>query len=67
MAASDVAGFLAEAGQVVAGGAALVGALGFVVATVARDLGYPADPIGWAERGAQFGALIGIGTLLGRL
>ena len=66
-AVSGLAHFLADAGQVVAGGAALGGLVGFVAASLARDLGYPTDRLQWAEYGARVGGLIGLGALVGSL
>ena len=59
-ASSELAEFLAEAGSVASGGAALAGTAAFVVASLARDLGVEVDPIAAAERGALFGAGCGL-------
>ena len=66
-AVSGLARFLANAGQVVAGGAALGGLVGFVAASLAPDLGYPTDRLQWTEYGARVGGLIGLGALVGSL
>jgi hypothetical protein len=59
-----LADFLAEAGAVVAGGAALGAAGGFVAASFLRDLGISADPVRWAEATAQLGGVFGAIALI---
>ena len=58
--ATTLAGWLADAGPIAGGAAALVGTATFVVASLARDLGADVDPIEAAERGALFGAGFGL-------
>ena len=62
----DLAGVLADAGSVVAGGAALLGTLGFVGGSIARDLGLDVDPIRAAERGAAVGGVFGLAAVIFR-
>lgn len=52
----------------VAGGAALVGGIGFLAAQLSRDLEIrEVDPIHWAEVGAQWGAVLGLVSLIYRM
>ena len=59
----DLAEFLAEAGAVVGGSAAFGATLGFLVGSVARDLGRKVDPMLAAESGGRWGGVLGIVAL----
>lgn len=61
----DLADFLAEAGSVVGGSAALGATLAFLAGSAARDLGvWDVEPLRWAEIGAQYGGVAGIVALI---
>lgn len=65
MGPDDAAALLAEAGAVVGGGAAVGGVVGFIVASVSRDLRLAEmEPVRTAEVGAAYGGLAGF-VLLG--
>jgi hypothetical protein len=59
----DLGDFLADAGAVVGGRAALGATIGFVVGSFVHDFRPATDPEGWARRGALFGGLVGLGVL----
>ena len=60
----DLGDFLAEAGAVVGGGAALGATLGFIAGSLVHDLRPQTDPDEWARKGAAFGGVVGLGVLL---
>jgi hypothetical protein len=57
---TELTDLLSDVGSVAGGGAALIGTISIVVASLARDLGADVDPIEAAERGALFGAGFGL-------
>jgi hypothetical protein len=60
----DLGDFLAEAGAVVGGGAALVGTLGFIAGSVVHDFRPQTDPEAWARRGGLLGGVFGLVVLV---
>jgi hypothetical protein len=60
----DLGDYLAEAGAIVGGGAALGATLCFVVGSVVHDFRPQTDPEHWAGRGALFGGVAGLVVLL---
>ena len=60
----DLGDFLAEAGAVVGGGAALGATIGFVAGSLVHDLRPVTDPEQWARNGALFGGVAGLVVLL---
>jgi hypothetical protein len=60
MRAGSLGEFLADAGAVVGGGAALGATFGFVIGSLAQDLGVDADPDVWARQGGLWGGVAGI-------
>ena len=57
----DFAEFLERAGAIVGGGAALGGAVGFLLGSIGRDMGISQrDPLDLAETGAQVGGILGL-------
>jgi hypothetical protein len=62
----DLGDFLAEAGAIVGGGAALGATLGFIVGSVMHDFRPATDPNRWTRNGAAFGGILGLVALLER-
>ncbi len=60
MRAGSLGEFLAEAGAVVGGGAALFATLGFIAGSLVRELDPNADPHVWARRGGLLGGAFGL-------
>ena len=56
--------FLAEAGAVVGGSAALGATVGFIAGSIVHDFRPQTDPDQWARKGAAFGGVVGLGVLL---
>ena len=59
----DAGDFLAEAGSIAAGGAALGATLGFIVGSLVRDLRPQTDPDVWARKGGFLGGVVGLAVL----
>ena len=59
----DLGDFLAEAGAVVGGSAALGATLGFIAGSIVHDLRPQSEPDEWARNGAAFGGVVGLGVL----
>jgi hypothetical protein len=62
----DLAGFLAEGGAVVGGGAALGAVIGFVAGSIAHDFNPDVDPDAWSRRVAMLGGGAGLVALIQR-
>jgi hypothetical protein len=60
----DLGDFLAEAGAVVGGSAALGATLGFIVGSLVHDFRPETDPDLWARRGGLYGGMFGLVALL---
>jgi hypothetical protein len=63
-AAADLGDFLAEAGAVVGGAAALGAVVGFVSGSFLHDFRPEVDPDVWARRGGCYGGLAGLVVVL---
>jgi hypothetical protein len=59
----DVGDFLAEAGSIVGGGAALGATLGFIGGSLVHDLRPQTDPDLWARKGGFLGGVVGLAVL----
>ena len=59
----DLGDFLAEAGAVVGGGAALFATLFFIAGSLVHDLRPETDPEEWARSGALLGGVLGLAAL----
>jgi hypothetical protein len=64
MRAGTLGDLLAEAGAVVGGGAALGATVGFVLGSLAQDIGVAADPDIWARHGGLWGGVAGLVAFL---
>ena len=62
----DLGDFLAEAGAIVGGGAALVGTIAFIAGSIVHDFRPDTNPDVWARKGAAYGGLVGLAALLDR-
>ena len=62
----DLGDFLAEAGAIVGGSAALGATLFFIAGSVVHDFRAEVDPAVWARKGAAFGGVVGVAVLLER-
>ena len=58
--------FLADAGAIVGGGAALGATIGFIAGSLVHDFRPETDPDAWARVGAASGGVVGLGVLLSR-
>jgi hypothetical protein len=56
----DLGDFLAEAGAIVGGGAALGATLGFIAESLVQDFRPETDPDYWARRGGLLGGVFGL-------
>jgi hypothetical protein len=59
----DLGDFLADAGAVVGGSAALGAAVGFVTGSLVHDFRPDADPDLWARKGGLYGGVLGMAVL----
>jgi hypothetical protein len=60
----DLGDFLADAGAIVGGGAAVGATISFVAGSVVHDFRPATDPDQWARKGALFGGVCGLVVLL---
>jgi hypothetical protein len=60
----DLGDWLADAGAIVGGSAALGATIGFVAGSVVHDFRHETDPDEWARRGGLYGGLFGLVVLL---
>ena len=59
----DLGDFLAEAGAIVGGGAALGATLGFITGSLLQDIRPTTDPERWTGTGGFYGGVLGLVAL----